>query len=130
VNRCIAVLAAALLALTACSSAAPPPGKAPEQAVIVHFDYGRPDWAPFFVFEKELEDKVTASGAGDYDGNELEVGGRDGSLYMYGPDADKLFAVVKPILQSSTLLKNVVVTLRYGAADDKNARERTVPLGS
>jgi hypothetical protein len=66
---------------------------APEQAVLVHFDYGHSDWAPFFSFEKGLEDAIAESGAGDYDGNELAVDGSDGTLYMYGPDADKLFAV-------------------------------------
>jgi len=102
----------------------------PEQAVLVHFDYGSRDWAPFFQFEKRLEHAVAASGLGDYDGNELAVDGSDGTLYMYGPDADKLFAVVKPLLESSALLKHVVVTLRYGPAIDLNAREVKVRVGS
>jgi hypothetical protein len=49
---------------------------------------------------------------------------------MYGPDADKLFAVAKPILLSTRLLKNVRVVLRYGRVDDKSAREVTVRPGS
>jgi hypothetical protein len=109
------------------------PGAAPapsEQAVIVHFDYGSRDWAPFFQFESRLEQAIAASGTGEYDGNELATDGSDGSLYMYGPNADKLFAVVKPLLESSTLLKHVVVTLRYGSAGDKNAREVEVRVGS
>jgi len=73
--------------------------------VIVYFDYGSTDWKPLFAFEKTLKDAVNHSGAGDYDGNELAVDGSDGSLYMYGPDADKLFAVAKPILLSTRLLK-------------------------
>ncbi len=132
--RRVSILAAVLLGVVACSRTGPAPSpaptQAPQQAVIVHFDYGRTDWAPFFVFEKELETQIAASGAGDYDGNELAVDGTDGTLYMYGPDADKLYAVARPILRSSALLKNVVVTLRYGGVDDKNARENTVPLGS
>jgi hypothetical protein len=111
---------------TAISAKASPP----EQAVIVYFDYGSTDWKPFFTFEKTLEDAVNHSGAGDYDGNELAVDGSDGSLYMYGPDADKLFAVAKPILLSTRLLKNIKVVLRYGRVDDKAAREVTVRLGS
>jgi hypothetical protein len=94
-----------------------------QQAVLVHFDYGSRDLTPFFQFEDRLEQAIKASGAGEYDGNELAIDGSDGTLYMYGPDADKLFAVVKPLLQSSQLLKNVVVTLRYGAVGDKTARE-------
>jgi hypothetical protein len=103
---------------------------APEQAVIVHFDYGNADWKPFFKFEKTLEEAINKSGAGGYDGNELAVDGSDGRLYMYGPDADKLLAVAKPILLSSDLLKNVTVTLRYGSAKDKLARVVEVRLSS
>ncbi len=132
--RRVSILTAVLLGVVACSRTGPAPSpaptQAPQQAVIVHFDYGRADWAPFVVFEKELETQIDASGAGDYDGNELAVDGTDGTLYMYGPDADKLYAVARPILRSSVLLKNVVVTLQYGGVDDKNAREKTVPLGS
>src|ERR1700748_1502178 len=69
---------------------------APEQAVIVHFDYGKPDWKPFFEFETTLENAINRSGAGNYDGNELAVDGSDGTLFMYGRDADKLLAVAKP----------------------------------
>jgi len=101
-----------------------------EQAVIVHFEYGKPDWTPFFEFEKTLETSIAATGVGEYDGNELAVDGSNGTLYMYGPDADKLFDVVKPHLASSKLLKNVEVTLRYGAAGDLSARESKVRLGT
>jgi hypothetical protein len=99
-----------------------------EEAVIVHFDYGRKDWSPFFEFEKALERAIAKAGAGEYDGNELAVDGSDGSMYMYGPDADKLFAVVKPHLLAALLLRNVVVTLRYGAAADPAARQERIEL--
>jgi hypothetical protein len=115
------------IALIAVSALA---GTGTEQAVLVHFDYGSKDWKPFFSFEAGLEQAVKASGLGEYDGNELAVDGSDGDLYMYGPDADKLFAVVRPLLESSKLLKRVVVTLRYGAVDDPKAREVKVHVGS
>ena len=103
---------------------------APEQAVLVRFDYGHKDWAAFFEFEKGFETAIAESGLGDYDGNELAVDGSDGYMYMYGPDADKLFAFVKPRLISAKILKNIRVTLRYGKADDPNAREVHITLGS
>ena len=129
-ERLCVLIATALFGIAMSVSAA---GVAPahsEQAVLVHFDYGSRDWGPFFQFEERLERAIAASGTGEYDGNELAVDGSDGSLYMYGPDADKLFAVVKPLLESSPLLKHVVVTLRYGNVDDKNAREVRVRVGS
>jgi hypothetical protein len=101
-----------------------------EQAVIIQFDYGNSDWSPFFAFDERLEDAVAESGLGDYDGNELAADGSDGQLYFYGPDADKLFALVKAIIAAEPLLKNVRATLRYGAVDDPNAREMHIQIAS
>ena len=89
---------------------------------------GRAD--AYAATELTVSQLIKASGKGEYDGNELAVDGSDGDLYMYGPNADKLFTVVKPLLQSSRLLKSVVVTLRYGAVNDKTAREVQVRVGS
>ncbi len=102
----------------------------PEQAVIVQFDYGSKDWSPFFAFEKELNAAITNAGVGEYDGNELAVDGSDGSLYFYGPDADKLFSVVKVQLSKAKFMKNIRVTIRYGSVNDKNVRETHVELTS
>ena len=99
-----------------------------EEAVIVRFDYGQKDWSPFFEFEKALEEAIAKAGVGEYDGNELAVDGSDGTKYMYGPDADKLFALVRPRLLAASFLKNVVVTLRYGAASDPAARQARIEL--
>ena len=49
---------------------------------------------------------------------------------MYGPDADKLFALAKPILLSTALLKNVTVELHYGSVKDKLVRVVKVRLSS
>ena len=94
-----------------------------EQAVIVQFDYGSKDWAPFFAFEKDLDSAITSAHVGEYDGNELAVDGSDGSLYFYGPDADKLFTVVKLELSKAKFMKNIRVTIRYGSVSDINVRE-------
>ena len=126
----VLVLLAVLTMAGVRSSASEAVASAPEQAVIAHFDYGNTVWKPFFAFEKTLEDAINKSGAGDYDGNELAVDGSGGTLYMYGPDADKLLAVAKPILLSTALLKNVTVTLRYGSVKDKLARVVKVRLSS
>jgi hypothetical protein len=101
-----------------------------EQAVIVRFDYGSKDWKPFFDWEEKFEAAVAAAQVGEYDGNELAVDSSDGMLFLYGPDADKLFAVIRPQLEAATVLKNVVVTLRYGAIDDASASETVVRIGS
>ncbi len=101
-----------------------------DHAVIVRFDYGSPDWRPFFEFEEVLETAVEESGLGEYDGNELAVDGSDGTLYMYGSDADVLFQLVRPYLENTALLKNITVTLRYGPVDDPTAKETVVRIGT
>jgi hypothetical protein len=42
--------------------------------------------------------------------------GNDGYLYMYGPDPDRLYVVVSPILKSSTLMNNAEVTKLHAHA--------------
>jgi hypothetical protein len=118
---------AALLSIGTSASTAAEAGKH-EEAVIVHFDYGRKDWSRFFEFEKALEEAIARANVGEYDGNELAVDGSDGSMYMYGADADKLFAVVKPHLLAASFLRNIVVTLRYGAVTDTAARQKRIEL--
>jgi hypothetical protein len=99
-----------------------------EQSVVVHFDYGAQDWSTFFQWEQELRDAITAAKVGKYDGNELSVAGIDGSMYIYGPDADKLFAFVKPRLLAAPFLNNITVTLRYGDVMDPSARKTKIEL--
>lgn len=99
-----------------------------EHAVIVNFGYGgSTDLGPLFALERELESAIVAANAGEYDGNELAVDGSDGTLYMYGPDADKLFAAVKPALESCRFMKGAVVKLRYGPSGE-GAPEREMRL--
>jgi hypothetical protein len=101
-----------------------------EHAVIVAFAYiGSTDLQPLFALERQLEEAITAARAGEYDGNEVAVDGSDGTLYMYGPDADKLFAAVRPTLEACSFMKGAVVKLRYGPPAD-GVPEREVRLGS
>ncbi len=98
-----------------------------EHAVIVRFDYGSTDLDPLFAVEDRLEQVISAAAVGEYDGNEVAASGDDGTLYLYGPDADALFAVVKPVLASAACLRNAVATLRYGPPED-GVHEVEVPV--
>lgn len=100
-----------------------------EQAVIVHFAYGQTDLSPLFELEDQLIVAVEAAGAGEFDGNEVATDGSDGDLYMYGPDADRLFEAIRPVLESATCIREAVATIRYGPPED-GVRERKVALGS
>jgi hypothetical protein len=101
-----------------------------EHAVIVTFAYGgSTDLDPLFALERQLESTIAAARAGEYDGNEVAVDGSDGTLYMYGPDADKLFAAVRATLEACSFMKGAVVKLRYGPPAD-GVVEREVRLAS
>lgn len=101
-----------------------------EHAVIVVFVYlGSTDLEPLFALERQLEADIAAANAGEYDGNETAVDGSDGTLYMYGPDADKLFAAIRPALEACSFMKGARVKLRYGPPAD-GVPEREVRLPS
>ena len=68
-----------------------------EHAVIIKFRYGSTNLDKLFELEDQLEKAISEAKAGEYDGNEIAVDGSDGSLYMYGPDADRLLDVIEPI---------------------------------
>ena len=97
-----------------------------EQAVIVRFEYGSTDLAPLGELEDRLIAAIDAAEVGEFDGNEVAVDGSHGFLYMYGPDADALFATVKPILESAEFMKGARVKVRYGPAAKETPRIEVV----
>jgi hypothetical protein len=113
-------LAAAIgLGSAAPSAAAEPPSTpAKEHAVIVHFTYGSTDLTRLFALEEKLEAAIAEVKAGEFDGDEIAVDGSDGSLWMYGPNADRLFQVVEPLLRASPFMRGARVKLRYGPPVD------------
>jgi len=100
-----------------------------DHAVIVHFQYGSRDLQAMFDLEDKLESAIAEAGAGEYDGNEIAVDGSDGRLYMYGPDADGLTDVVRPILATAPFMKGATITKRYGPPED-GVREAEEVVGA
>jgi hypothetical protein len=99
-----------------------------EHAVIVHFQYGKTDLHPIFEIEDQLEAALVNAAVGEFDGNEIATDGSDGFLYMYGPDGDNLFAIVRPILEASEFLKGAIVKIRYGSPRS-GAKEIELKIG-
>jgi hypothetical protein len=79
------------------------------------------------ALEKKLTRAIQSAHAGVFDEDEIAVDGSQGTVYMYGPNADALFAVVKPLVRSSTSLVKPVATILYGPAVP-GVRERVVNL--
>ncbi len=99
-----------------------------EHAVIVHFLYGSTDLSRLFALEEKIISALEMASAGEFDGNEMAADGSEGNLYMYGPDADKLFNAVKPVLESADFMKSAKVKLRYGPPTE-GTREIIVEIG-
>lgn len=106
-------------------------------AVMIHFDYYPKDAARIHALERRLEGAIKHARAGELGETELHVDGNDGYLYMFGPDADRLYRVTAPILKSSRLMNGAEVTERYAAGTktfivptDAKRRSRRVESGS
>lgn len=106
-----------------------PQSSDPDQAVIVAFKYGSTNLDPIFKLEEELEQAITQASAGEFDGNEIAADGTDGTFYMYGPDAESLFACIRPVLEACPFMDGAIVRLRYGPPED-GVRETEYILGS
>jgi hypothetical protein len=117
-----------LLSISGLSQAVEPMSKDSEHAVIVHFfNYGSTDLQRLFALEEQLEQAIADAGVGEFDGNEIATDGSDGYLYMYGPDADRLFEVVRPVLESVDFTRGAQVVKRYGEPIH-GVRETTVTI--
>ena len=99
-----------------------------DHAVIVHFSYGSTDLSRLFELEDKIVMALETANAGEFDGNEMAADGSDGFLYMYGPDADMLFDVIRPILESSEFMRASKVKLRYGPPNE-GSREVDIEIG-
>jgi hypothetical protein len=98
-----------------------------QQAVIIHFQYGLNDLAQLFALEEKLEATITSARVGEFDGNEIAVDLHDAYFFMYGPDAEKIFQVILPVIQSASFMNGASVKLRYGPPQD-GIKERVIDI--
>ncbi len=83
--------------------ASPEPSGVSTQAVLVHLDSeGLPDDVyrdnDLATLEDQLRQAIEAGGLGEFDGN--EVGPTETTLYMYGPDAERLLGGIESTLRA------------------------------
>jgi hypothetical protein len=89
-----------------------------EQAVIVRFNYGIQGLKPLSELEDRLRTVIDSNNVGEYDGHEIAMDYSDGFLWMYGPDATKLYEVIKPVLNATGFMKEAKIKLRFGPPED------------
>lgn len=99
-----------------------------DQAVIVHLDgIGLPpeiyEKCDVSTLEDQLIEIIDAGRLGEFDGNEF--GPEEVTLFMYGPDAERLYAAIAETLLAYPLCRGAKVEIRYGAP---GARTRVVTL--
>ena len=64
------------------------------------------------ALEDELERTIVSSGIGELDGDEF--GGGYCTIYLYGPDAEKLFGSIRPVLKEFPAPAGSFVVRRFG----------------
>ena len=84
------------------------------QGVIIYFSYGYEEDEPFYELVEKLVQLVNNSGLGYYDGHEMNLDNSDGSFYMYGADAKKLYDVIKDTIEKTPFMAGANVNLRLG----------------
>jgi hypothetical protein len=108
VKRRLYVLGLILAAISGGANDRGANGSSDEQSVAVKFYYngtGLGQLTLLYEFSDALNQLITKSGLGEYDGLELATDvSRIGHFYMRGPDADRLITLVKPALPSAPLL--------------------------
>jgi hypothetical protein len=90
-----------------------------EQAVIIHIPPG-PGPSELDPIESSIKGAIDHAKVGEFDGDEF---GSDGAtLYMYGPDADRLFEAIQPVLTRTPLPSGSYVIKRYGPPGSRETR--------
>lgn len=63
----------------------------------------------------ELKEFIKREGLGEFRGDEF--GPTETTLFMYGPDAERLFAGIEPILRGSPVCRGARVLIKRGGSD-------------
>jgi hypothetical protein len=98
-----------------------------EEAVIIRLrlrggQFGSPEERDaMMALEDGLRQAIEEASAGEFDGDEF--GGGECVLFMYSPDADRLFGVIEPLLKAAPEAAGGYAVKRYGEAHDATARE-------
>jgi hypothetical protein len=99
----------------------------PEQALLLRLrlpENQADDEAPVIVaLEEAIESALRRHRAGEFDSHDL----RDGiwTLYLYGPDANRIFESIEGVLRGARLDPSSHAVLRYGG---RGSREERIPL--
>lgn len=84
---------------------------------------GLPDEESVFAMhalQDRLAEAIVAAGAGELDGDEFGEGVC--TVYLYGPDAARLWEAIAPVLEIEPFLEGSVAIKRFGAPGSREER--------
>ena len=90
----------------------------PDHAVIINFYQALESMDKLVELEYKLRSIISEKVVGEYDGHDIALDHSDGTLYMYGPNAEKLFLAIKETLEKTDFMKGATATLRFGPPGD------------
>ena len=110
-------------------------GMTQHSVVVQFYDFADKFWTEesqsldaLHALEDELTGALDGQEVGELDGHEIAVDGSDGFVFLYGPDADALFAAIEPVLRKSPVTSGADATLRYGEPDEADLKQRVVRI--
>ena len=80
-----------------------------------------------YELSDELRTIIEENNLGEFDGHEVAIDNSNGSLYMYGPNAELLFKGIKSTLEKTSFLNGAKALLRFGPPED-GVEEITVDI--
>jgi len=98
------------------------PTKPHEQWVTVNFYYGSTNFQHLYALEDQLRRAVAEAGVGTYDCYEVDDDGGDAAYILFGPDAEALFALIRPLLLPHPFMQEAKVTLQFGPKKRRTAK--------
>jgi len=93
-----------------------------DQAVLVNVPLqgAAGDFADLHELGERLADRIEEAGAGEFDGDMI---GKDRAvIYLYGPDADRLWHAIDGVVRAASLPVGAYVVKRYGPPGSPEAR--------
>jgi hypothetical protein len=97
--------------------------KPEEQALLITLSGPIHDIQDIHTIEDELITAMTSSTVGEVDGHDFATDGSSATIYLYGPDADKLLLAASPVLMKFEIARGARLTRRYGSAENSESKE-------
>jgi len=99
------------------------PGKN-DHSLIIDFRYTGESLAPLFELEQMLEKEIENHQLGKFDGHGISLEDKAVSLFMYAPNARKLFRQIRHVLKKAPFMRNADVYMRFGPLSSETRQEQ------